>query len=164
MGIFPIVDSCNYQAIVDAIIIYSIISVTHIQQFFIIKLQKWQFFKFITYWITLFSKLIIHTCDAIITAPGIRPPQIHKYQTYAISVGLFADHDGRQLCKYMIYLNALNKYQFINSKLIIRIVLPYVVCKCYLTLTMSVPYLPIPNNGNSENDSARGHINCTCQL
>ena len=29
---------------------------------------------------------------------------------------------------------------------------------------MSVSYLPIPNKGNSENDNARGHINCTCQL
>ena len=57
------------------------------------------FCKFLTRLITLFSKLIIRTCDAIITAPGIRPPQIHKYQTYAISVELFADHDGRQLCR-----------------------------------------------------------------
>ena len=40
----------------------------------------------------------------------------------------------------------------------------YISCKFYLTLTMSVSYLPIPNKGNVENDNARGHINCTCQL
>ena len=49
-------------------------------------------------------------------------------------------------------------------KTIITIIVQYISCKCYLTLTMSVSYLPTPNKGNSENDKARGHINCTSQL
>ena len=50
-----------------------------------------------------------------------------------------------------------------KSELLITIIHQYMSCKFYLTLTMPVSYLPIPNKGNSENDNARGHINCTCQ-